>query len=89
MRASGASSGPLPPARRSRVADLVIDTLVWLLFFADVFAGCYWATSEFGAMLVKLSVLPLNIASVVALLLSGLITPVVVRGMVLLVRRSG
>ena len=93
MRASGTSSHPprraLPRAGHMRAADLVIDTLFWLLFVADVFAGCYWAASGFGALLVKLRVLPLNSARVVALLLNGLITPVVVRGMVLLVRRRG
>jgi hypothetical protein len=93
MRTSGASSCPsrraLPRARHRRAADLVIDTLFWLSFVADIFAGCYWATSGFAALLVKLRVLPLNSVRVVVLLLSGLITPVVIRGMVLLVRRRG
>jgi len=90
MHRSGASFSPRrlapPGAHRRRGAHLVTDILFWFLFVVDVFAGCYWLTSGLGALLVKLTVLPPNSARAVVLVLSALITPAAVRGLVLLLK---
>ena len=65
----------------------VTDLLFWLFFVVDVFAVCYWLTSRLAALLMRAGILPLNTATVVVLLVSALLTPVVVRGIILLVKR--
>ena len=76
-------------ARHRRGADLAVGILFWFFFIADVFAGCYWPISRVGALVVNAGILPLNSARGVVLLLSALVTPAVVRGIVLLVKPKG
>jgi hypothetical protein len=66
----------------------VTDLFFWLFFVTDVFACCYWPISRLGALLVQISNLPLKTARIAVLLLSALLTPIVIRGIILLLKRN-
>src|SRR5262249_42458829 len=78
----GPQHAPRASARQLLVAGgrwtWVTDLFFWFFFVVDVFGACYWPTSRLGALLVQSGILPLSSSTLVVLLSSALLTPVVV-----------
>ncbi|PWU11954.1 MAG: hypothetical protein C5B50_22355 [Verrucomicrobia bacterium] len=85
--ASRASFPQVPATARTRTR--LTDLLFWFFFVTDVFAACYWPISRLGELVAPLRILPLNTLGGLALLFSALLTGVVVRATVLLLKRRG
>lgn len=66
----------------------VTDLLFWLFLVIDVFGACYWPISWVGALLVQSKVLASGLATVGVLILSAVLTPVVLRGIIVLIKRT-
>jgi len=84
--APGTLAQPVLAARGRRT--WVTDLLFWTLFVTDVFGICYWPVSRLSGLLVQSRILPLRTATITELVLSGLLTPGIIKATILLFRRT-
>ena len=67
----------------------VTDLFFWFFFLADVFGACCWPASRLGALAVRIGILSPSTATLVVLLSSAVLTPLVVRAIILFLKRIG